>query len=202
MDFGKLLWRVHPRYKQCRKSIFRIDPKNKDGCLVTLNHAWGEKEREMHTEMEVLPLSFRETKREITVIKIDEKKEETGKRLVNDCHFQGHLPSAGRWDEGNPPQPRHGFVERRCVCLCNSWEIWELTTDHRLEDSSVLCSQGSTHWKRIRGIFLSEVVCGLENCEPLGEEQLKQGLRYLCMEASCSELSPEEVMTEGSVSAR
>lgn len=74
VDFGKLLWRVHPHYKQCRKSIFRIDPKNKDGCLVTLNHGWGETEREMHTEMEVLLLSFRETKREITVIKIDEKK--------------------------------------------------------------------------------------------------------------------------------
>lgn len=29
----------------------------------------------MHTEMEVLLLSFRETKRKITVIKIDEKKE-------------------------------------------------------------------------------------------------------------------------------
>lgn len=103
----------------------------------------------MHTEMEVLLLSFRETKREITVLKIDEKKEETGKRLANDCHFWDHLPSAGRWDEGNPPQPRHGFVERRCVC--NSWEIGEFTADHRLEESSVLCSQGSTHWKRIRG---------------------------------------------------
>lgn len=38
-------------------------------------------------------------------------------------------------------------------------------------------------------IFLSEVVCEMENREPLGEEQLKQGLlRYLCMEVSCSEL--------------
>lgn len=72
---GKLLWRVPPHYKQCRKSIFRSNLKNKGGCLVTLNHGWGEREKEMHTEMEVLLLSFRETKRKITVIKIDEKKE-------------------------------------------------------------------------------------------------------------------------------
>jgi len=38
-----------------------------------------------------------------TVIKITEKKGERDKRLVNDCGFQGHLPSAGRWDEGNRP---------------------------------------------------------------------------------------------------
>lgn len=48
--------------------------------------------------MEVLLLSFRETKREITVVKIDEKKEETGKRLVNDCSFWGHLPTVGKWE--------------------------------------------------------------------------------------------------------
>lgn len=136
--YGKLLWRVPPHYKQCRKSIFRIDLKNKDGCLVTLNHDWGEREKEMHTEMEVLLLSFRETKRKITVIKINEKKEERDKRLVNDCSFRGHLLSAGRWDEGNPPQPTRGSVERRFVCLCNSWEIWEFTAGHRLEESSVL----------------------------------------------------------------
>lgn len=70
--------------------------------------------------------------------------------------------------------------------------MWEFTADHRLEESSVLCSQGSKHtlvqdpWKVT---FLSEVVCGMENCEALGEEQLKQHLlRYFCMEASCSEL--------------
>lgn len=64
--YGKLLWRVPPHYKQCGKSIFRIDLKNKDSCLVTLNHDWGEREKEMHTEMEVLLLSFRETKKKIT----------------------------------------------------------------------------------------------------------------------------------------
>lgn len=82
MNFGKLLWKVPPFYKQCRKSIFRIDLKNKNGCLVILNHGWGEREREMHTDMEVPLLSFRETKREITVIKIDEEKEQVRGWLI------------------------------------------------------------------------------------------------------------------------
>lgn len=73
--FGKLFWRLPPHFKQYRKSVFRIDLRNKDGSLVILNGGWGEREREMHTEREVLLLSFRETKREITVIKINEKKE-------------------------------------------------------------------------------------------------------------------------------
>lgn len=47
------------------------------------------------------------------MIKITEKKEERDKRLVNDCSFQGHLPSAGRWDEGNPPSTE--ALQRRDV---------------------------------------------------------------------------------------
>lgn len=76
-------------------------------------------------------------------------------------------------------------MERRCVSLCNSWEIWEFTANHRQRKVQFFVVREEDLWEVV---FLSEVVCGMENCEPLGEEQPKQGLRYLCMEASSSEL--------------
>ena len=99
-------------------------------------------------------------------------------------------PQQGGWMREIPHQPRHGLVKRRCVCFSYPWEIWVFTTSHRLEESSVLCSQGNTleedSWEVI---FLFQVVCGMESCEPLGEEKPNWGLlRYLCEAASSSEL--------------
>lgn len=51
---------------------------------------------------------------------------------------------------GEIPPSAKSWACRECVCFCYPWEIWVSTTNCRLEESSVLCSQGNTRWKRIQ----------------------------------------------------